>query len=183
MPTKPLHHVSSLAFRISCLFRISRFGFRISPDPSGRIMRNEPKKNRPPKAGLHYLTPVFQPGIPPQPKNRNEPNYRTAAPLFTIHRSLFTIFTKRTQFRPPTARATTQKCETNPIHARLTTQIRKTNPIYRPSAIHELPTTNPNMRNKPNSILPRTAGVSPAFPSPITRNEPNPRHAGLNTND
>ncbi len=42
MPIQPSHHVSSLAFRISSLFRISSFGFRISPTPSGCIMRNKP---------------------------------------------------------------------------------------------------------------------------------------------
>ena len=74
--------------------------------PQDPNIRNEPNLPRP-----------RLPDRRPHPPNmRNEPNYRTAAPLFTIHRSLFTIFTKRTQFRPPTARATTQKCETNPIY-------------------------------------------------------------------
>ena len=34
MPAKPSYHVSSFIFRISGLFRISVFGFRISPDLS-----------------------------------------------------------------------------------------------------------------------------------------------------
>ncbi len=40
MPIQYPHHVSSL-------FRISRLEFRISPDPSGRIMQNEPNSPRP----------------------------------------------------------------------------------------------------------------------------------------
>ncbi len=34
---------------------------------------------RPPQAGLLHLTPVFQPGIPPPPKIRNEPNLNLPA--------------------------------------------------------------------------------------------------------
>ena len=82
VPNQQSHHVSSLEFRISCLFRISSLGFRISPDPSGRIMRNEPKKNRPPQAGLHIYNPPVPPAgypthhHPNSQKTRNEPNRR-----------------------------------------------------------------------------------------------------------
>ncbi len=79
MPTQPPHHVSSLAFRISDLSRISSVLFRISPDPSGRIIHNENQIERTPKTGRLYLTPVFQPGIPPRPKNAKRTQLPRAA--------------------------------------------------------------------------------------------------------
>ncbi len=50
-------------------------------------------------------------------------------PLFTIHCSLFTIFTKRTQFTPPTPSHHHLFCKTNPISA---PTFCKTNPISGP---------------------------------------------------
>ena len=96
MPIQYPHHVSSLPFRISCLFRISSLGFRISPDLSGGIMRNEPNpspaqdpkmRNEPnshkptanrqrPTAKKRETNPIPTPAI-----TQNKPNSRTAAIL------------------------------------------------------------------------------------------------------
>ena len=88
MPTQHPHHVSRLAFRISGLFRISSLGFRISPDPSGRIMRNKPNFTH----RQHHITTIYekqtqsQPPPPTHnPKIRNEPNFTpqpSRSPLF-----------------------------------------------------------------------------------------------------
>ena len=98
---------------------------------------------RRPQACHLYLTPVFQPGIPPHPKNakrtqfpptkcpttqnmRNEPNShipRVQPPP---------ISSKRTQFPPAPAWSAHQKCKTNPISTPTVpapTQLCKTNPI------------------------------------------------------
>ncbi len=63
MPTPPPHHVSSL-------FRISSLGFRISPDPSARITRNEPNLPR------HDPNAQNEPNSRPanHQKMQNEPN-------------------------------------------------------------------------------------------------------------
>ena len=81
MSTKPPHQVSSLAFRISGLFRIS-------PDPSGRIMRNEPNL------------------LPQQPKNAKRTQSQPAATP---------NYAKQTQFTTPRPAHDQKKCETNPI--------------------------------------------------------------------
>ncbi len=98
MPTKPPHHVSSFIFRISGLSRISTFGFGISPDLSGRIIRNEPISSLPrcPKVSPEHRGTQFTPAPPgPGPKYakrtqshkangqkmRNKPNSRTACLL------------------------------------------------------------------------------------------------------
>ena len=102
---QPLHHVSNLEFRISRLFRISSFGFRISPNLSGRIMRNEPNlpPNRPPVPQLCETNPIstrpttqiYEPNPIRVPKNakrtqfaptstpimRNEPNFTHGGPV------------------------------------------------------------------------------------------------------
>ena len=132
MPSQHPHHVSSLEFRISCLFRISSLGFRISPDPSGCIMRNEPNLlPRPPR--LCETNPISS----GQPPKANSYFYETN-PIWV-----------------PTASRTTQIRETNPISA--TADLWKpkkceTNPIYAyPSLAHD-----PNSRNEPNPSTPST---------------------------
>ncbi len=109
MPNQQSHHVSSFIFRISCLpapslsrvFRISSLGFRISPDPSGRIMRNEPKKNRRPQA----CRPVFNPGLsagdaptPPTTWPTPQNTKRTQSPYG--HGMPCPYLAKQTQFTP-----------------------------------------------------------------------------------
>ncbi len=125
MPTPPPHHVSTLAFRISGLFRISSLGFRISPDPSGRIMRNEPnpiprasrrlsqhqnaKRTQSPNANRQRIR--NEPNLPHRhppidPNMRNEPNSRIPSVPHPPKN------TKRTQFA---TRPYPQKRKTNPI--------------------------------------------------------------------
>ncbi len=123
MPNQQPHHVSRLAFRISCLFRISSFGFRISPDPSGRIMRNEPNlpAHRPKSAKRTQFphtkgppTPNFCETNPISTPQKNEtnpiPTYRCCLAGFSSPK-----YAKRTQFTVPPAFPPTQKNETNPI--------------------------------------------------------------------
>ncbi len=76
MFARPPHHVSSLPFRISCLFRISSLGFRISPDLSGRIMRNEPNLHRggPVEDQICKTNPIY-----PNQKCKTNPICRSAA--------------------------------------------------------------------------------------------------------
>ncbi len=108
------HPVSTSAFRISCLFRISSFRFRISPDLSGRIMRNEPNFSRGGPVEDQKMQNEPNLRLPHDPNAQNEPNLapHAAFPTFaslagnsprhpTIHHSLLTIhyFTKRTQFQ------------------------------------------------------------------------------------
>ncbi len=101
-----------------------------------------------PTTQLHETNPITTGfGFPHNPNIQNEPNSNTpgAPPL--------PVSAKRTQFQPR-------------------------------RQIHELwnirrggPTTNYELLRETNPITvpPRTAGVSPAFPSPIAQNEPNPR--------
>ncbi len=115
-------HVSSFIFRISGLFRISRFGFRISPDLSGAIMQNEPnlapaqhpkntKQTQKDNARCNRAAPVFNPGLSAGAPRRPQKD------------------AKRTQFAPsppshrhPAGFPIPQLCETNPILARPKTQ-------------------------------------------------------------
>ncbi len=55
------------------------------------FMRNEPKIERPPQVGLLYLTPVFQPGMPHNPKKRNEPNLPHRHYSTNLHSTLYNI--------------------------------------------------------------------------------------------
>jgi hypothetical protein len=110
--TQRPHHVSSLAFRISGLFRISSLGFRISPDPSGRIMRNKPIKTTHAKGVPPlYLTPTEVGETPTTPKMQNEPNFSRTGPVENQKMRNKPnsripgvppphIFAKRTQFHP-----------------------------------------------------------------------------------
>ena len=131
MPNQPSRYVSSFIFRISGLSRISRFGFRIPPDLSGRIMQNEP--NLPPRPPRLYETNP----IPAYPASR--------CPL---------DYTKRTQFPHTQRPAAPYFCETNPIssprvpHAcYLVPQFHETNPIpARPTAKSCFYETNPISR-------------------------------------
>ncbi len=136
MPTQPPHQVSSLAFRISSLFRISSFGFSISPDLSGRIMRNEP--NLPHHQASRH--PTFQ---------RNEPNLPPRPPRLC-------------ETNPISARPTTQMRKTSPIPAAKS----PTSAFGGPNMQNEpnsRPAEGPNSRNEPNSSLP---GVQPPTPHP-----------------
>ena len=157
--------VSRLAFRISSLFRASSFGFRISPDLSGRIMRNKPNFRRG--------------GLVEDQKMRNEPNLpgcenakRTQSPPGK--------YTKRTQFRlagnakmrnePNLPPCPPRLCETNPIIRTGTVPARRDaqNAQNEPNLHRGGPVEDQQMRNEPN--LPR-----PHRPTdPIMRNEPNP---------
>ena len=148
VPIQPSHHVSSLAFRISALFRPgepgSRFGFRISPDLSGGIMRNEPNPNTP-HDRICETNPIRAHCHPTHnPNTRNEPNLPHAHHPPTQKYETNPISTHpimRNEPNPtrPTAKSkqpTAKKCETNPIY-RLPThaysKMRKTNPIYHPT--------------------------------------------------
>jgi len=116
VPTHPSHHVSSLAFRISCLSWISSLGFRISYVEAKRRSRREFTRRRRACGGQN------EPNSPPSPPNlrtistkrtqfpftrcptaprfcRNEPNLPSNYLLSAIYYLLF--LTKRTQF--PTA--------------------------------------------------------------------------------
>ena len=190
MPTRPPHHVSSLTFRISCLFRISSFGFRISPDPSGRIMRNEPN--------LPYHRPT-------QDRNeQNEPNYPyghgPGAPGCPY-------YAKRTQFTPTPAWPTSQIYETNPI-CPITTipprqEMRNETPSDRTPAPGGPPMVNPHFQcgtpHDPKNAKRTQSTPTPAWPKtqiretnpichpdsfaapPFPQNEPNSRTPAVPT--
>ena len=151
---------------------------RIPPDLSGRILRNEPNFSRG--------------GSVEDQKMRNEPNKdnarcNRAAPVFSLglsaevppHRRRQPLFRETNPISPTGTITPHQKYETNPICPDRTpgprrknakrTQFRPRHPTihHSPLTIHYFTKTNP---------IYRTAGVSPAFPSPIIRNEPNPSY-------
>ncbi len=85
MPTRPPHHVSSLAFRISRLFRIS-------PDLSGRIIQNEPNSD----AGMSFRAP----GCAAAQSRGIRQNTIAAGDSISTNHQLRAKNAKRTQFRP-----------------------------------------------------------------------------------
>ncbi len=99
--TQPPHQVSSQPFQNPD----SRPANSQSLTAKSYFYETNPHQiERPPQAGLLYLTPVFQPGIPPRHKNvkrtqfhpakiRNEPNFIPLVPL-----ALCANYAKRTQF-------------------------------------------------------------------------------------
>ena len=157
MPIQPSHHVSSQPSQNPD----SRPANTQSLTAKSYFYETNPHQiERPPQAGLLYLTPVFQPGIPPRHKNvkrtqfhpakiRNEPNFHV--PLAS--RRLFQHQLCETNPIPVRARhAVPQKHETNPITAHPPNlhstiyNIQSLGPIYPcPSLAHD-----PNMRNEPN---------------------------------
>ena len=160
MPTKPPQHVSSLAFRISGLFRISRFEFRISPALSGHIVRNEPNLA--------------------SQKIRNEPNLpvraRHAVPQKCKTNPIPVPLASR---RPPHP----QLRETNPIpaHFEFATlaegQSRRAGEPDLPHRRHPGGfTVSQKIRNEPN---PRTGARQPRWPkaSPDSSGNPSTRPA------
>ncbi len=99
----------------------------------------------------------------PRPIMPNKPNPSTAAPLFTIHRSLFTILRNKPNCRPTgkcprtgtACRAPTSQNKPNlpPTAVSLAPpppQMRKTNPIHRAASI--LPASHPRLLRKTNPI-------------------------------
>ena len=173
MPTKPPHHVSSFIFRISSL------GFRISPDPSGRIMRNEPNSTpansqSPTAKSCFYKTnPICptpnrladpktrnEPNLPPQPPGQHPKNAKRtqkdnarcnrATPIFNPHGSGGNAHDTKNA----------KRTQFTPTPAWPTIQKCETNPIYR------RPTTK--MRNKPNLPAPPPSTIYNPLPqSPL----------------
>ena len=92
MPTQP----PSDRTHTTGVSRFHRRGTPACPDrsPHEPKTRNEPKKNRPPQAGRQYLTPVFQPGIPPRHQKTKRTQFTPRPP------SRRPKNTKRTQFPP-----------------------------------------------------------------------------------
>ena len=164
-------HVSSLAFRISSLFRISSFGFRISPTPSGCIMRNEPKKTSH-AAGLPplYLTPTEVGDTSTTPNPRNKPNLpHPHHPI--IHDSLLTIhYIYETNpiaaLRPNYSRFTTH----HSLYLRNEPNFRSASCLLPIASCPFYTTGSPNTRNEPNSHIP---GVQPPAHTPLLH-ETNP---------
>ena len=166
MSTKPPHHVSSQEFPISGLFRISSFGFRISPDLSGRIMQNEPNLTSPtPKNAKRTQSPPLA-----SPIRRNEPNHRRwqaqsceTNPISTLRTSsqwVAAFCAAKGWFPQP--QNTQNEPNFHPAH----------DPILRnePNLV-PLPPQNP--QNEPNS---RTPGVQPPPISPKrTQSQPGPQ--------
>ena len=163
MPIQHPHYVSSLAFRISGLFRISIFGFRISPDPSGTH-----------RGVLCKTNPIYhpnsqkmrnEPNLPSRhphndPKIRNEPNL---PPNPEIPRTGTACRAPKTQNEPNSHTATT----------RTTTQIRKTNPIpHSPGS--------PKATQPPN-IQSTIYTLQSLLAPPFRQNEPNSRPATTRT--
>ncbi len=213
-------------------------------------LRNEPNLGLAPHyspfTAHHSLFYENEPNSPPA-NSRNEPNFGPSAPLFTIHRSLFTIsrnepnfrrnpqstfynlqytipprppnHAKRTQFAPRPAFAVPktrnepnlhragpvedQKCETNPIPAPLGRSQPHHSPDYakrtqsQPGKYTKRTQSPPPPSHRPKNCetnpiptrfgfhpsqtiphcakrtqLPRTAGVSPAFPLPLCETNP-----------
>ncbi len=96
VPSQSSHLVSSFIFRISCLFRISTLEFRISPDLSGHIMRNEP--NLPPNRLAQDPKMRNEPNLSPAhaPNARNKPN--SQQPIYILQS---TIYNPMAQLPPP----------------------------------------------------------------------------------
>ncbi len=149
MPNQPPHHVSSLPFRISSLpapslsrvSSISSFGFRISPDPSGRIMQNEPNLPHHRLAAQPKKAKRTQSTDRQHPKKRNEPNFRCSEQILTTNDCRLKTAFNKTNPIPPRPTANRQHpqaafCETNPIHAYQVSS----HPMF--------------MRNEPNSHVP-----------------------------
>ncbi len=203
MPTKPLHHVSDLLFRICLEFRDSYFGFH--PDLSGC---NYAKRTQSWHVVPHQFSAVClsdeelvrenEPSLPP---------HRHPTPQTIPHYAKLTQFPHRTS---SPALPTPRLCKTNPITSPLLFStspptippLCETNPIPRTAGVSPAFPSPPIMRNKPNSPKPaanrqhptakicktdpistppicktkpiyRTPAVSPAFPPPIPRNKPN----------
>ena len=128
MPTQPSHHVSSLAFRISCLSWISSLGFRISPHFRKTNPIYRPTTPLSTICYLLFLTKQTQFHKPnsqsPTAKSRfspNEPNFRSTG-LKTKDWRLKTAFKKRTQF-------TAEPPESTNYEPPTTNYFHKTNPI------------------------------------------------------
>ncbi len=146
MFARPPHRVSTFTFRISCLFRISSFGFRISPDTSGRIMQNEPNLRRggpakdqkmqnepnltPSRASIWRNEPNLpRPHRPTDPKTQNEPN----RPRPTANRQQpKAVFTKRTQFHLAGERKYAKRTQFQPGEFMKRTQFTPAPPSPRP---------------------------------------------------
>ncbi len=174
MPTRPLHHVSSLAFRIS------NFEIRVSGFPRS--------------VGAHFAkqtqSPPHHPGRTPQKCETNpisvrarhavplqyetNPIYRTAG---VSPASPSPHYAKQTQFTlpagilpskpPPKNAKRTQFPKANCQKPTANSQKMRNKPNSRTGTACRVPT----MQNKPNS---RTAGVSPAFRSPPSKQSGHP---------
>jgi len=154
VPTQPPHHVSSFIFRISSLFRISSFGFRISQslsrragDPSGRIIRNEPNSRirsvptTPEKAKQTQSTQAQdsiaqnEPNLP-HPHRPGTPHFVKTNPIHTAERSEVPMHIGEPNFTPKKL-ATLAEGQSRlvgepnlfTIHCSLFTAFYKTNPI------------------------------------------------------
>ncbi len=154
VPIQPSHHVSSLAFRISGLFRISRFGF--PPTCRGVLCKTNPipatgdpdftKRTQftptPawPTIQICETNPIPAYQVSRQPRFlRNEPNFTSPTTKICETNPIFTQpspnYAKRTQF---------------PYRWRLAGFPR---PKYaKPTQFHKA--HNPKMRNEPNSHTP-----------------------------
>ena len=124
-------------------------------------MRNEKKNHRPPQAGLLYLTPVFQPGIPLQPpicetnpiptrpKCETNPIYSTALVPLASCRLFHPLLWETNPIYPPPCHLASFPTP----HSAKRTQLSRPRPQippYRESTNYQLRTTNQKMRNKPN---------------------------------
>ncbi len=114
MPTQQPYYVSSQPFRISGLSRPgapgSTFGFRISPDLSGHITRNETPSDRTHAAGV---PPMINLGLSaedaPHPKNTKRTQLPRTAGVSPASPS------PNLQNKPNLGCWRAQLCETNPI--------------------------------------------------------------------
>ena len=190
MPNQPPSDRTPAAFRRPELAEGPSPEFWILTSGFSPKMRNEPKKTTPDAIGLHlYLTPVFQPGIPP-------------APLFTIHRSLFTISRNEPNFNPrpprimrnkpnlpqahnPNARNKPNLPQANSQKPRA--KIYETNPISAPSCLMPLASC-PNYTKRTQSLLlaspkntKRTQSRPTAYPKCAKRTQFAPRRTEYGT--
>ena len=159
---QPPHHVSSLAFLISGLFRIPT---KFIPARRGSVAAYYAKRTQ----------SQYGHGMP-CPKNAKRTQSTVSPPAHTPKCAKRTQFTSPHQTHEPYTRnepnlphptvPSTQKCETNPIYPTATiptTQMRKTNPIYAcPSLAHD-----PNMRNEPNYSSGRKSPVRARHAVPL----------------
>ncbi len=134
--------------------------FKLATLPEGQSRFIGEPNFAPPR---HKKTKRTQSTLPKTQIFETNPIYRPAAPLFTIHCSLFTILQNEPNPSLPRCPKGSPDSSGNPLSTR---QKRETNPILRPPASCRLPQP-PIMRNEPN------------FPyhhhptDPISRNKPN----------